>query len=147
MDRPGGELISSKEGREQRLTGVPLIIRAARSHAGPLMHVSWAHKACESVLELASARVGWTRRAYDHSKGFSPVPCVRMLIMLMERRLSLSVMQDLNRETSRARFRRERAFLSLSLSLCGCPFREQQTMMLKTDPKRPTNGINLRLLA
>lgn len=73
MDRLGGELISSKGGREQRLTGVPLIIRAARSHAGPLMHVSWAHKACESVLELACARVGRTRRAYDHSRA-SPRP-------------------------------------------------------------------------
>lgn len=74
MDRPGGELISSKEGRERRSTGVPLIIRAARSHAGPLMHVSWAHKARKSVLlELASARVGRTRRAYDHSRA-SPRP-------------------------------------------------------------------------
>lgn len=80
MDRPGGELISSnKEGRERRLTSVPLIIRAARSHAAPpppLMHVSWAHnKACKSVrvLVLASARVGRTRSGIPPLKGFSLV--------------------------------------------------------------------------
>lgn len=84
-----------------------LIIQPARSRTRPrrgiLMPVSWGLTArYKRIGVFASTRgvYAWAGRA-GHTARFSVrVRCVRMLIMLMGRRLSLSVMRGLNRETA-----------------------------------------------
>lgn len=96
------------------LDAVSLIIQPTRSRAAakrererkrdlnaPLVGPHSAIQARRSSRVLEA--LAWAGRAEHTARFSSPVRCVQMLIMLMGRRLSLSVMRGLNRETALSR--------------------------------------------
>lgn len=87
------------------LDAVPLIIQPTRSRAAAERDLNAPLVGPHSAIQARrSSRVlqahAWAGRAEHTARFSSPVRCVQMLIMLMGRRLSLSVMRGLNRETA-----------------------------------------------
>lgn len=135
------------------LDAVPLIIQPTQSRAAAKRDLNAPLVGPHSAIQARrSSRVlqahAWAGRA-EHTARFSGfVRCVQMLIMLMGRRLSLSVMRSLNRETALLRSARSlliphRAHLLFPAGLlpkaCKAPTRQRDRSACS---KHRVDGIN-----